>query len=205
MHVVTWLLTATDDPQRARRWEPSLDDYQTLAASLTAHGHRLTVLADCHVDAEANIDVVPVRSGGNPYFHRWQVAAEYLSCRSGQVWCVDGTDTELLELPDPVEVGVAIGSEEDVCGSSWMRATSPDHAAWIRAHLDDRLLNPGLVGGDAAEVARFARSVAAREGRDMTDMAAANIAARERPFTTGPPVHTPYKTHSRHGGWWRHK
>lgn len=206
MHVLTCLLTACPDPQRDRRWEASLDAYRPLADSLDAHGLRLTVLADCPVEAEEPIDVIPVRAGGNPYFHRWAVLAEHAARLDGWVWCVDGTDVELLELPDPDAECLHIGSEPEVVGSSWMRATSPAHRGWIADHADEVLLNPGVVGGPADVVARFGRLVAGRECADMTDMAVANLVARGLGFVTGPPVHTPYKTHSRTAGcWWRHK
>lgn len=207
MIVVTCLLTAQPDPQRHTTLpaDPALLD--TLRSSVTSKGFELHVLADCPLtisDPLVTVHLVP--PGGNPYFHRWASIADFIADRDDEwVWCVDGTDTELLEPPAPTSDVLHIGSEPLTVGCPWMRATNPSLAPWIDRHPDLPLLNPGITGGPAPVVHRFARQVATHEGHDMTDMGAANRAAHSQPHVTGPPVHTPYKRFITEGAWWRHK
>lgn len=205
--VVTCLLTAQPDPQRHTTLpaDPALLD--TLRSSVTSKGFELHVLADSPLDIDDPLVTVhPVPPGGNPYFHRWAVIADFIADRDDEwVWCVDGTDTELLERPAPGMDVLHIGSEPLPLGCSWMRATNPRFAAWIDEHADRPLLNPGITGGPASTVSWFARAVAAEEGDDMTDMGAANFHAYHLPHVTGAPVHTEYRAHETAGAWWRHK
>ncbi len=206
MRVVTVLLTANPDPQRGTTLDPDPGLLDTLRESVTSKGVELHVLADCPLDiSDPLVSVHQVPAGGNPYFHRWQVIADHLD--RGWVWCVDGTDTELLELPAPQCPVLHIGSEPLTVGCSWMRATNPSVADWIDDNADRTLLNPGITGGPARLVRRFARAVAACEGQDMTDMGAVNRIAYEwfPDHVTGAPVHTPYKQNVTSGAWWRHK
>src|SRR5690606_10861474 len=148
--VVTCLLTAQPDPQRHTTLpaDPGLLD--TLRSSVTSKGFELHVLADCPLTISDPLVIVHlVPPGGNPYFHRWAVIADFLDGLGGWVWCVAGTDTELLAPPAPTSDVLHIGSEPLTVGCPWMRATNPSLAPWIDRHPDLPLLNPGITGGPA--------------------------------------------------------
>lgn len=87
-----------------------------------------------------------------------------------------------------------------------MRATNPTLADWIDANADRPLLNPGLVGGAARDVERFAAQCG-QPRRDLTDMGAANqIAYSAFPDHVTGSWHTPYRAFTYvEGAWWKHK
>ncbi len=213
--VVTVWLNSSPDPQRGTRLPASFDPIRPLADSVASHGHRLVVLTDClPTVSEPALTAIQTSGGGNPYFRRWQAIASYLAAfetetETEAVWCVDAGDVEMLADPFPhTDERLHIGSESDVVGSSWMRATNPSQSAWIGANHKRPLLNPGVVGGPRRTVEAFARAVGQFAGpNDMTDMAAANRAAYMiwPSHRTGTPVHTVYKAEERSGGWWKHK
>lgn len=206
MIVITCLLTAQPDPQRDTTLPPDPALLDTLRRSVTSKGFDLHVLADCPLRIDdPHVTVHRVPPGGNPYFYRWKVIADHLETVDEWVWCVDATDTELLEPPAPTMDVLHIGSEPLPVGCSWMRATNPRFSRWIDENADRPLLNPGITGGPARTVRWFARRVASEEGLDMTDMGAANFHAYHLPHVTDIPVHTLYRANETSGAWWRHK
>jgi len=210
--VITVWLNANPDPQRGEILPADFGPIAPLARSLQEHGRHLTVLSDCLPEGgyPHGASVVAARPGGNPYFHRWAVIADYLAeGGASQVWCVDAGDVEMLTDPGWLPDRLHIGSERSSVGSPWMRATNPGQGAWIAGNADLPLLNPGVVGGDSTTVQAFARAVTVfGTPDDLTDMGAANQAAYQLwpDHRTGHPVHTPYKADAcTPGAWWKHK
>lgn len=212
--VVTSLLAAHPDPQRGHQWAADPAEV-TVAESVAAHGHHLVVLHDC-LDTPPPGPVEWVRVDGlatNPYFARWDAVAWLLARRDAdRVWCVDASDVVMLADPFP-HMGDAlhVGSEPTtVADQPWVADHHPDHAGWVAANGDRRLLNPGLVGGPAKAVAEFARAVADWwPTGDLTDVARANKVAYDLPagrLVTGHPVHTVFRSYTpTPGAWWQHK
>ena len=209
--VVTTLLCSAEDPQRHIVW-PS--DGTTLDPLLRS-------VRDASVVVLHDLDLAPppahparltrVTPGGNPYHHRWSVIAGWLAdtAPSGWVWCVDGTDVEMLHTPWPHMVpGVLYcGSEASTWADPWVVENHPS----IVGDADDRpLLNAGLVGGDAVTVAGLVGDLVADLAgcaADRTDMAAFNRCAARRRVVTGDPVHTAFRGYEQNHpcAWWRHK
>lgn len=207
--VLTVLLNTEPDPQRGTRLAADPDLIRDLRRSVAPS--RLIVFTDCLAEGtDGNVDWVRVPGGGNPYFRRWELYADWLDRHDvGFVWCVDGTDVEQLNPPwRHMQPGVLyVGSEDSAVGVPWMRIHHPAQAEWIEANAHRRLLNAGIAGGDRGTVLRLARQVAAAP-HEFSDMAAFNQAVYELwpDHVTGDLVHTPYKAYARTGrSWWRHK
>ncbi len=217
--VITTLLTATPDPIRGERWPADANLVAELAASCRRHDRPLVVLHDCLDDVlvgriNTTVRWVRVEPDGNPYLRRWEVIAEHIAgARYDRVWCVDGTDVEMLHGPFPhmQPHHVYCGSEDEVVGCAWMR---DNHTHWvIEKQSNDQLLNAGLLGGDWSDVWWIASAVAqCGWPGDKTDMAAFNFVLggfwrRSRPLlVTGPMVHTVHRAFDRTASsWWRHK
>ena len=177
----------------------------------------LVVLTDC-LDGpdKGRVSFVRVPPGGNPYWYRWRVAADWLEAHPDvdRVWCVDGTDVQMLHDPFPrMADGVFyVGSEPSTFSGragSWLRA----HCPWIRQYLDEHpdfvVVNCGLVGGSRADVVDVVGAMAELEAvGGPFDMGAFQWLVHEcRPeYVTGPVVHTVLRADDRHGAaWWRHK
>lgn len=209
--VVTTLLCATEDPQRRACWPPIGTVLDPLIASV--HGATTVVLHDTPLDPPpthpAHLELVA--AGGNPYHHRWAAIAGWLDDvrPTGWVWCVDGSDVEMLHEPwTHMETGVLYaGSEPCTWSNPWLVGCHPS----IRPDAGDQpLLNAGLLGGDAATVAEFVAAVVgdlAGCGEDRTDMAAFNRCASRFHVVTGERVHTEFRAndHDHPTAWWRHK
>lgn len=209
--VITCLLNSTPDPQRGTTLPASVDVLGDLVRSIGGR-RKLVVLTDC-LEAGDTGSVEFVRVDPDPtnvYFLRWRHIAEYIEDHPEleRVWCVDGTDVEMLCDPfdEMVDGAFYIGSEDSTVGVPWMRTTNPSVGTWIEENADKRLLNPGLVGGDAETVMAFAYRLST-DRPDLTDMGIANVLAYEAPngFVTGD-WHTPYKSYTYNDtAWWKHK
>ena len=208
MIVLTALLTASPDPQRRKRWvcDPRIVD--TLARSVVARGHELIVVHDEPPVTRPRIGewVRVVAQHPNPYFARWFAYRDTITSAidGEQVWCVDGSDVELLHDPAPVEL--ACGAEPSTVGTEpWMAQHHPTTAL-----LDPscRLLNAGILGGPALRVRSLAADIAdAANTTDLTDMAVFNLVLADHMPLFDEPVHTVYKAfeHDHPAAWWRHK
>jgi len=218
--VITTLLNGAPDPQRdGERWPADVHLLDELRASVHRHGHQLVVLTDCLDEPDdALTTFVRVASGANPYFHRWQVIADFihgyigvLGDAPGFVWCVDGTDVEMLHDPFPHMVaGVRYcGSESSVINFWWMVDNHPSVRDWLNTYDHLPLLNAGLLGGTAAGVWFVAATLATlSKCGDMTDMGQFNRIVHNAvtPVVTGPEVHTELRAFDRDSSaWWRHK
>jgi len=205
--VFTALLTGYPDPQRRKhKWQPDPSVVDTLARSVQAHGHQLVVLHD-------EPPTTPPRRGEwvrvrvqhrNPYFARWFAYYDHLAGATGQVWCVDGSDVELLRTPEAVDL--ACGAEPSTVGTEpWM---AQHHSTSATLDQTARLLNAGILGGKAQTVRQIAADIAATANdADLTDMAVFNHVLRRHGPLYDEPVHTVYKAfdYDNPEAWWRHK
>lgn len=216
--VITWLLNATVDPQRHVHMDPDPGQLDVLRDSVNGHGHRLIVLHDCLDETDDAVTTyVRVPPGGNPYFYRWTATADYLDAHPDieRVWCVDGTDTEMLNDPFPHMQFRCwyVGSEphrfNDSTVGAWLTGSCPSAAEFIWANPTNIVLNMGILGGDARRVRDIARTLGSREGSgDQWEMGTFQVLAyTDHPdFITGPTVHSLFKANERDSAaWWRHK
>lgn len=223
--VVTWLLNSAPDPQRGVHLPASVATIGALRDSVHAHGRHLVVLHDClAADDDAQTTFVRCDPGGNPYWRRWELVVELLLRPDvfdvvRKVWCVDGTDVEMLADPFPhTEMGrLYVGSEDAYLGQpvdggtpTWLRNHCPSVARWLERHADLPVLNVGTVGGSVCDVLELAIAISDHEPwGDDYEMGVFNLLVRERwagRFVTGHPVHTPFLRNERTpGAWWRHK
>lgn len=217
--VLTCFLNNTRDPARGKKWKADVKLVDALRRSVVSRGHPLVVLHDCLTRHNAALTtfcrVVP---GGNPYFHRWQVIADWLDDHDDidRVWCVDATDVVMLNDPFPQMQRDVLysGSEPRRLGGSdehnaWLRDNHPNYAAFCDAHTEQLFMNPGILGGDAELVGQVSRMLANSICGDMTDMGAwQQIAHRfTDQLVTGYPVHTEYRAQIKVDphAWWAHK
>lgn len=214
MRVITTLLCSNVDPQRGYTWPAEFSRYRPWAESIRRHGHTPILLTDSGRDWPG-LDVVQVKPGDNPYFHRWQVIADYLEHDVDPVWVTDGTDVVMLHDPaqgmrhGPLYVGVDIYP----VGCDWMRRTCPGYRYWIAAHATRMLMNAGLLGGPACDVRLAARMIADQWPVDAVhDMAAFNqtLMQFEREgweLVVGWPVNTRMHDydHAHPTAWFAHK
>ncbi|QFG11142.1 glycosyltransferase [Mycobacterium phage Xula] len=225
--VLTCLLSNKPDPQRNTRMQPDVKLLETLLNSI-----------DC-AEPVALVDNPMTRNGAtfelvtspveNPYFARWYLYYQWLRANPDVqwVWCVDGTDVEMLNAPwEHMTAGrLYVGHEPAIVGIDWMR--SHHEAAHLQAFIDEHadlpLLNAGVVGGDRETVMTFAHDMAAdhedqirrvwhkhdTKGHIIGDMATFNYVARTKyadRLVYGPRVATTFKANERNAwSWWRHK
>lgn len=221
--VITSLLTLGSDPQRPGvRLPATLDPVRVLADSL--HGMPLVVLAD-QVDEGTTSNITVVRAPAaaeNVYIARWRNTLAYLEDNPdlGEVWCVDGTDVELINTPPQQQPGrVYVGFEHTVVGCAWMRRHHPTQTQWIADNADLTLLNPGVIGGTRHTLIEFLTDMLQLWDKtdrttDIGDMGVFNETLYETwagRYITGPRIVTPYKLSWDWGGKdsahsaWRHK
>jgi hypothetical protein len=216
--VLTWLLTATADPQRSAHLSADPALLEVLRDSVNGHGHHMVILTDClDMPDDGGTTWVKVPPGGNPYFYRWTLTADYLDAHPEiqRVWTVDGTDVEMMHDPFPhMEPGALyVGSELATLGGTatadWLRKHCPSIREW--QHRNGRLtvVNVGVIGGDRATVADVARKLsdAEADGDDWEMGAFQRIVYTDYPeHITGPMVHTVLRRLERDKpAWWRHK
>lgn len=215
--VLTWLLNSVPDPQRRTTLPGDVSVLKVLRDSVAAHDRHLVVLHDCLDEHDGQLTTFVRRPpGGNPYWYRWRLTADYLADHPEieRVWCVDGTDVEMLHDPFPhMQPGALyVGSEpSSLSGPAgpWLR----QHGASARKFIDDNphlgVVNVGIIGGDRATVLDVAERLADLEstGDDYEMGAFQQLIHTEYPdHITGPMVHTVFRAHDRTAAaWWRHK
>jgi hypothetical protein len=219
--VLTNLLTKVKDPARRKFMRAHPDMFAALRESVHAHGHHLIVFHDClHAPNDEQTSFVRVVKGGNPYFARWRHIAHWLGQvdHIDKVWCVDATDVVMLRDPFPhMRPGVLYSGADrqptlggDSPDHRWLYDNHPSHREWCIAHPDRPFLNPGILGGDHADVLAATTALGVGPDQEMTDMGAWQQIAHERfngRLVTGHPVHTEYRAldHANPDAWWAHK
>jgi hypothetical protein len=216
--VLTCLLTAEPDPQRGRRWPAHSGCLATLRASVARHERHLVVLHDQLGDRDEGLTTfTPVPPGGNPYWMRWVHYADWIARHPDVqwVWCVDGTDTEMLHDPfgrmQPDRLYV--GSEPNPIGGrtgEWLvRGASPAVRDWLARHAGLPILNMGLLGGHRDVMLEACGALGARAGESLWELGAFQQVGYEQfagRLVTGPLVHSVFNANDRESlAWWRHK
>jgi glycosyltransferase involved in cell wall biosynthesis len=206
--VLTAYLTGVRDPQRNKPWVADPKAVSTLVESTNrflASGDVLLFANELVTAPGAT--VVPVEAPQNPYFDRWLHFYRYLRDHPEIrfVWCLDATDTELLNAPFDLEPGVLyVGYEPSVVGIPWMRDNHPEYATWIEENKDEQLLNCGVIGGERTVVMALCHAML-REFYDFKgagktlklDMGAFNYVVRRFFRRTGPSVVTVFRSENR--------
>jgi hypothetical protein len=226
--VLTCLFTGVPDPQRGKPMAADAGQLQPLLKSL--RGHNVAVLHDGLKVADAtDVECLEVDAPLNPYFQRWFSYWQYLRDHPEIrfVWCVDGTDVEMLNDPFPtMEPGrLYVGDEQATVANDWL--ASNHKAGVVQEFIGDnpgvQLVNAGLVGGDRTTVMAFLHDLIRAYGDNgiarhlkterhdlgSTDMGAFNQVARTRwadKLVHGPQVNTVFKANDRNSwSWWKHK
>lgn len=246
-HVVTCYYRA-NDPQTGKPFPGfGRDQLRALTASVAGAEYRLHVLSNA-VDALTH----PAKGGGKPLpgnveFHavdltdgmptdwqRWfhlrallaDLRRELGGLRGVEAWHVDATDVTMVNPPEPVAGRLYCGWEPTTVACKWVgqqvKAMPDALAARFQGLEDQTLLNPGVLGGDAEQLAAFVNVMcselveAAYWGKpaQIRDNIVFQLAAARwewdgnPPLITGPRVATVFKSEGRLGGesaWWRHK
>lgn len=228
--VITTLLTGFDDPQRpGSKMRASVDMLRSLHRSLK--GSKLVVIhTDLDGQSLSNTDFVKVKQGINPYFERHLQMYQYLRDNDdiGRVWCVDGTDVEMLRNPfKEMNPGVLYtGYETKTLRDEWMLRNHPDTTLqdFMKSNPNTTLLNAGLIGGDRKVVMSFLQKIVKLYFDDhidfimgweknrlgVGDMAALNYIARtefDDVLSYGPHVCTVFKSEEKNNktAWFKHK
>lgn len=220
--VLTHLLTSQIDPQRGKHWEPSLEPYLNLIASLNytqGNNSSLVILNDCFDEEDGPLERVYPTSE-NVYVQRHEHSLHWLMQHKEveYVFLVDGSDVEMLQAPwEHLKPGTLyLGSEESVVGNRWMRQEHPSDQSqrFISEHYSQRLYNAGIIGGDRKTVMTFLADMLefwhlGSCAGDKGDMCILNQAVFHCgfPIVTGHRVHTRFKAYEPDNGysWWRHK
>ncbi len=226
--VLTSFLTAYPDPQRNKRLEVNAKLLENWSSSI--RGGRAVVFADQLKDAPKEAELYPVHeSAMNVYFLRWFHIWQYLRDRPEieKVWCTDGTDVEMIREPwDHMIPGkFYVGSEPKTYADPWASDNHPEtiYQDFIHQHLNDVMLNAGLLGGYRDDIMMFAHSILRiyslvestnfwekrKNNGSVGDMMAFGLVGyrhREK-LITGPLVHTVFKTNGigRDFAFWQHK
>jgi glycosyltransferase involved in cell wall biosynthesis len=226
--VITSLLTSQSDPQRNTKMHCSPATIQAWANSIA--GGRAIVLADELKEAPAGAELQQVAvTAMSPYLARWQHIYQFLRDHTELrfVWCTDGTDVEMLHEPwaEMVSGKIYVGSEHKTYDDEWMHAKHHGKAYtdFIQQHLNEPMLNAGLVGGTRADVMEFAHRIIRLHYRiesqrfwkqetapeTLVDMGAFGMTAKSfgDRIVTGPRVNTIFKSEGIGKGcaWWKHK
>jgi hypothetical protein len=226
--VITTLLTSQPDPQRGTKMTASPDMLANWAASLRQCGR--IALVDEMQTAPAGVELCRVPDVKmNVYFRRWLHIWQHLRDHPEYrfVWCTDGTDVEMLRAPwDEMQPGkVYVGSEPKTYADVWAKQNHPEriYQEFIEEHLNDMMLNAGLLGGTRTDVMAFAHGIIRlyyriesyrfwkkeQAGAAVGDMLAFGIVAQSFAgrLVTGPLVHTVFKTNGmgKEVAWWKHK
>lgn len=151
--VLTCLFTTRPDPQRPGT-NPKLSALDTLRDSLGADRHFVVI-----VDDPKNGNQVITLGTPNLYVQRWVSYWNWLRDHpeTGFVWCVDGTDVEMLRDPFDLRPGVLyLGDEPVLLDSEWFRKNpSQMMVRLLEEHGGKQTFNAGLVGGDRTTVMGF--------------------------------------------------
>ena len=216
--VMTALFTKLPDPARGTYLIPEIATIQELYDSV--RDCKLVIFHDeMEIENYSNVIFECVDSGTNVHFQRFIVFKDWLEKHPevDKVWCVDGTDTEMLHLPfNEQEDGVLyVGSESQTVGNPWLFKEHPSIRPFISEHGDLKLLNCGLIGGDRSTVLEFLNDFVAGmpdavTGGDSFEMGLFNFTLYTKwafRFITGEKVHTIFGAWQRDDkvAWWRHK
>ena len=233
--VLTVLLTAQNDPQRGKPMPARPEMLKDLHGSLTHDGRFVvlhTSMPDTTQAALPKAELVKVPQVVNPYFERWLAIYRWLrdNPKVGRVWCVDGTDVQMLRDPFPeMEDGILYaGYEPTTLRDEWMLAHHPDTTLqdFMKANPNLPLVNAGVIGGPRDLVMSLAQKITKMYFDDHIDwiygwehgrvhdkvsgdMGVLNYLIRTEfadVLSTGPHVTTVFKAEEKSStAWWKHK
>lgn len=229
--LLTCYFSGVNDTQRAQSFAPNSQALQPLIASLK--NTKLVVLHDClDDDSTDKVEFVRVDTSINPYFQRWISYRKYLMANQHEidnVFCIDGTDVEVLKEPDWDSLGdfIYTGDEAELLdnASGWMRSQhkSPAVQDMLNRHGKQwQMLNAGILGGSVENIIEFTRALidfycfAEQDAFKLkvpnagtTDMGAFNYVARNvfgDRIRHGGQVCTRFKANERNDySWFKHK
>ncbi len=160
--ILTSLLTALSDPQRPEPMLPDPNVLGTLVESVQSLSEaQVVVLATDPQVAGGAFDTVLVDQTISPYIQRWLAAYQYLRDHPEveYVWCVDGTDVEMMKNPFPeMQPGIVyVGSEDGRTGMKWMRMHFKGKlmGKFFAKYGNHQLLNAGILGGSREDIMNF--------------------------------------------------
>src|SRR5512139_2653871 len=113
----------------------------------------------------STVDSSAGAAGGSPYFQRWLCYWRYLRDHPeiDQVWCVAGTDVEMLRDPFPeMEDRLYLSDEPSplcIPRMVYHHGGSETLLRFLAANRGAQLLNAGLAGGSRRVVLDFCRDV----------------------------------------------
>lgn len=216
---LTCYFTSVSDPQKGKVWEAKAEELNPLIKSLKET--ELVILNDCFDDFKGDKhEFVRVETNVNPYIQRWISYRKYLinnRDRIENVFCIDGTDVEVLREPEWSRLNDRIftGDENEVLKSTWMINMHPikQLTQFFNDNPDKQLLNAGILGGSVDNLIEFMRQVIdfwCLCGIGKTDMGVFNYIARsnwEDKLVTGRQVCTVFKSYEKDNkiSWFKHK
>lgn len=218
--VLSTYITSVPDTQRGERWKADRSVLEPLIASMK--GQRLIILNDCFPDSDDG-ETAFVRTSFraiNPYFARWYAILEHLSANIyGKVFCVDGTDVEMICNPFAHMRANTIYTGDEPCRvlNPWLQNhhKHPSYnRLWQRPIADKPLLNAGLIGGASEAVCSYLMAICKTyeqygERLGLTDMASFNLVGYSGDYKIvhGRQVSTVFKSFDKANktAWWRHK
>jgi hypothetical protein len=160
--VLTSLLTALSDPQRPEPMLPDPNVLGTLSESVQGLSEaRVVVLVTDPQVTGPGFTSVQVDQTVSPYIQRWLAQYRYLRDHPEveYVWCVDGTDVQMMKNPFPeMQPGTLyVGSEDGKTGGKWMRSHFKGRIMqrFFAKYGNHQLLNAGILGGSREDVMHF--------------------------------------------------
>jgi len=229
--ILTCYFNGVKDTQDNRSWASESKVLQPLIKSVK--GAKVVVLTDCLEDEDTDaVKFVRVETSINPYFQRWVSYREWLVANKhwvGNVFCVDGSDVEMLNEPDWSALGdyLYTGDENKTLDDEggWMKANhkAPPLVDFFKAYGKKyQLVNAGILGGQCEIVIEFCRAITdfyyfcyydhrhhGIPDAGTTDMGAFNYVVRKHfndKLRHGGQVCTRFKAEERNGfSWFKHK
>jgi glycosyltransferase involved in cell wall biosynthesis len=217
--LLTCYFTGVKDPQRNEKWKPDTEPLQALIKSLKQT--KLIVFHDCFdVEDTDKVKYIKVDASLSPYFQRWVTYRDWLMQNKeeyGGVFCIDGTDVEVLKEPFWNELGDMIwtGDEDELMGCQWMvnHNKVPVLSDFVQKNKHRQLLNAGILGGKVETVIEFIRQMVdfmTFEDAGQIDMGLFNYMAYsnwEGKIRTGRQVCTKFKAEEKNNqiAFFKHK
>jgi glycosyltransferase involved in cell wall biosynthesis len=217
--LLTCFFTGVSDPQRGSKWQVDTLPLQALIKSLKSTN--LIVFHDCFdVEDTDKVKYIKVDTSLSPYFQRWVTYREWLMKNKNEyanVFCIDGTDIEVLKEPFWNELGDNLwtGDEEELIGCKWMvnHNKAPLLAKFVQDNSNKQLLNAGILGGSVETVIEFIRQMIdfmTFEDAGQIDMGLFNYMAYNNwgdKIRTGRQVCTKFKAEEKNNqvAWFKHK
>jgi glycosyltransferase involved in cell wall biosynthesis len=212
--ILTCYFTSLIDPQRCEKWT---FDEAVLNALFQSIPDKIYCTVLCDEDCGHYEFTTPKHS--NPYLAKWIAFKEYLEANPqyDNVFCVDGTDVEVMHNPFYYIVPNKIycGDENSILDNAWLKNYHPYFIHFIKRYRSMTLLNAGVLGGSRKIVLEFltemVRLINTILDCGMTDMALFNYVLRTtfiNRIESGRKVTTVFKSFDKENrlkSWFKHK